>query len=50
MAGVANTVAPPARANPHSPRRSAWHARWRATSEEEKAVSIDIVGPSSPSA
>ncbi len=47
-AGVAMTVAPPARAMSHSPLRSAWTARWRATSEDEHAVSTVTAGPSRP--
>ena len=48
MNGVAITVAPPASASVHSPLRSAWHARWIATSDELHAVSTLIAGPSSP--
>ncbi len=48
--GVAITVAPPASASAHSPERSAWAARWMATSEEEQAVSTVTAGPSRPSA
>jgi hypothetical protein len=43
------TVAPPASASEHSPWRSAWQARWSATSDDEHAVSTDTAGPSSPS-
>src|SRR3954471_3411817 len=46
--GVAMTVAPPASASSHSPRRSAWHARCNATSDDERAVSTDTAGPSRP--
>ncbi len=46
--GGPSTVAPPARAREHSPRRSAWAARWRATREEEQAVSTVTAGPSRP--
>ncbi len=46
--GVAMTVAPLASASVHSPPRSAWMARCRATSEEEQAVSTVSAGPSSP--
>ena len=46
--GVPITVTPPASASVHSPPRSAPHARCRATSEEEQAVSIVSAGPSSP--
>ncbi len=41
--------APPARASVHSPDRSDRAASWRATSEEEQAVSTVTAGPSSPS-
>ncbi|GAT71457.1 hypothetical protein PS9374_07148 [Planomonospora sphaerica] len=47
--GLLMTVTPPARAREHSPRRSAWAARWRATSEPEQAVSTVTAGPSRPS-
>ncbi|RPK54808.1 hypothetical protein EES42_42700 [Streptomyces sp. ADI95-17] len=46
--GVDITVTPPASAIVHSPLRRAWTARWRATSDDEHAVSIVIVGPSRP--
>ncbi|RGC65729.1 hypothetical protein C5N14_27215 [Micromonospora sp. MW-13] len=46
--GVASTVAPPARARPHSRWRSAWQARWMATDADEQAVSTVTVGPSRP--
>jgi hypothetical protein len=46
--GVAITVAPPASARSHSPLRSAWAARWTATSEDEQAVSTVTAGPSRP--
>ncbi|GAA3873960.1 hypothetical protein GCM10022227_34490 [Streptomyces sedi] len=42
------TVTPPASASSHSPERSACTARWRATSEEEQAVSTVTAGPSKP--
>ncbi len=42
------TVTPPARASKHSPERSAWLARWMATSDEEHAVSTLTAGPSRP--
>ncbi len=48
--GVAITVTPPVRASEHSPRRSAWVARWSATSEDEQAVSTVTAGPSRPRA
>ncbi len=43
------TDAPQASARSHSPARSAWTARCRATSDDEHAVSTDTAGPSSPS-
>ncbi len=46
--GVDMTAAPPARARSHSPARSAFAARCRATREEEHAVSIATAGPSKP--
>ncbi|CAM5630000.1 hypothetical protein SRIMM317S_05452 [Streptomyces rimosus subsp. rimosus] len=46
--GVDITVTPPASAREHSPLRSAWAAMWRATSEEEQAVSTVTAGPSRP--
>ncbi|GAB2695536.1 hypothetical protein GCM10010442_11580 [Kitasatospora kifunensis] len=46
--GPAITVAPPASAIEHSPRRSACAARCIATSEEEHAVSTVTAGPSNP--
>ncbi len=48
--GVDITVTPPASARVHSPARSAWTARCRATSEDEHAVSTVTAGPSRPSA
>ncbi len=42
------TVTPPASASVHSPRRSAWAARCRATSDDEHAVSTVIAGPRRP--
>ena len=48
MPGVAITVTPPASASVHSPLRSAWAARCRATSEDEQAVSTVTAGPSRP--
>ncbi len=48
MSGVAMTETPPARASEHSPWRSAWAAKCRATSEEEQAVSTVTDGPSRP--
>ncbi len=48
MPGAESTVAPPASASEHSPERSAWAARCRATSEEEQAVSTVTAGPSRP--
>jgi hypothetical protein len=47
--GVAMTVTPAASARPHSPARSAWHARCSATSDDEQAVSSVTAGPSRPS-
>ena len=47
-AGVDMNVTPPATAIAHSPRRSAWPARWTATSEDEQAVSTVMAGPSRP--
>ncbi len=41
-------LTPPASATSHSPRRSAWLARWTATSDDEHAVSIATAGPVSP--
>ncbi len=49
MPGVDITVAPPASASPHSPRRSARAARCTATSDDEQAVSTVSAGPSRPS-
>ena len=46
--GVDITVTPPASARSHSPARSACAARWRATREEEQAVSTETAGPSRP--
>ena len=48
VAGVSSTLAPPASARSHSPRRSAWHAWWMATSDELQAVSTATAGPCSP--
>src|ERR1043165_3892275 len=39
---------PAARARSTSELRSDWQARWTDTSEEEHAVSTDMLGPSSP--
>ena len=50
IAGVDITVTPPANASEHSPCRSACDARWRATRDDEHAVSTVTAGPSSPSA
>ena len=41
-------LAPPAKAKSHSRLRRLWHARCRATSEEEQAVSSATLGPLSP--
>ncbi len=41
-------LTPPATASSHSPRRSAWAARWTATSPDEHAVSTAIAGPWNP--
>ncbi len=46
--GVLITVTPPASACSQSPRRSACTARWRATREDEHAVSRVSAGPSRP--
>ncbi len=46
--GEAITTEPPASASEHSPDRSAWAARCRATSEDEQAVSMVTAGPSRP--
>ncbi len=46
--GVDSTVTPPARARELSPLRRDWAARWRATREEEQAVSTVTAGPSRP--
>jgi len=46
--GLDMTVAPPASALSHSPLRSAWIARCRATRDDEHAVSTVTAGPSSP--
>ncbi|CAM3232313.1 hypothetical protein STAL104432_17085 [Streptomyces albus] len=46
--GVAITATPPTRAMSVSPRWSDRHARCRATSDEEQAVSTVTAGPSSP--
>ncbi len=48
--GVGMTVTPPATAREQSSRRSAPAATWRATSEEEQAVSSVRAGPSRPKA
>ncbi len=48
--GLDMTVAPPASASEHSPRRSACTARTIATSEDEHAVSTVIAGPRRPKA
>ncbi len=50
VCGVTIRVTPPARARSHSPRRSAWAARWVATREDEQAVSTVSAGPCRPSA
>ncbi|CAM5619519.1 hypothetical protein SNARM312S_06976 [Streptomyces narbonensis] len=42
------TVAPPASARSHSPRRRALAARCSATSDDEHAVSTVTAGPSRP--
>src|SRR5688500_1218458 len=42
------TVTPPASAMTHSPDRTDWAARCRATSEDEHAVSTVTAGPSRP--
>ncbi len=49
MIGMAVTVTPPASASEHSPDRTAWQARCRATSDDEHAVSTVTAGPSRPS-
>ncbi len=46
--GVAMTVAPPATASVHSPRRRACTARCTPTSDDEQAVSTVTAGPSKP--
>ena len=46
--GETITVTPPASAIEHSPERSAWLAKCKATSEEEQAVSTETAGPSKP--
>ncbi|CAM5291766.1 putative protein OS=Streptomyces antimycoticus OX=68175 GN=SANT12839_037260 PE=4 SV=1 [Streptomyces antimycoticus] len=46
--GVAITVTPPTSAMEHSPWRSDWQARCRATSDDEQAVSTVTAGPSRP--
>ncbi|RPK57372.1 hypothetical protein EES42_39175 [Streptomyces sp. ADI95-17] len=46
--GVDITVTPPASAMVHSPDRSDWTARCRATSDDEHAVSTVTAGPWSP--
>ncbi len=48
IAGVAITVTPPASARSHSPERNDCAAKWRATSDDEHAVSTETAGPSSP--
>ncbi len=48
ISGLAMRAAPPASAREHSPLRSDWIAEWRATREEEQAVSMVTAGPSSP--
>src|SRR5205814_2342839 len=42
IAGEVSTVAPPASATLHSPWRSAWHARWSATSDVEQPALLGI--------
>ncbi|CAM5284405.1 hypothetical protein SALBM217S_06631 [Streptomyces griseoloalbus] len=46
--GLDMTVTPPTTAREHSPDRRDWAARWRATREEEQAVSTVTAGPSRP--
>ena len=48
--GVDITVTPPASASEHSPERTAWTARCRATRDEEQAVSTVRAEPSRPRA
>ncbi|GAB7072231.1 hypothetical protein JCM18897A_00880 [Streptomyces sp. JCM 18897] len=48
VVGLAMTVTPAARAREHSPARSDWAARCRATREEEQAVSTVTAGPTAP--
>ncbi|RGC65731.1 hypothetical protein C5N14_27180 [Micromonospora sp. MW-13] len=48
MPGSAIRATPPASARSHSPPRSAWAARCRATRDDEQAVSTVTAGPSSP--
>src|SRR5262249_17852942 len=49
MPGAAITVAPPASAIEHSPRRSDWTARCNATTDDEHTVSTVSAAPWSPS-
>src|ERR1700736_5814649 len=39
------TLTPPASASDVSPLQRSWHARWTATSEDEHAVSSEMLGP-----
>ena len=45
LTGLSSRFTPPASAKSHSPSRRLWHARWRATSDDEQAVSTARVGP-----
>ena len=45
MRGVSISATPPATAASHSPARMLSHARCSATSDDEHAVSIAMVGP-----
>ena len=44
-AGSNNRFTPPTTARLHSPDRNAWQARSVATSEDEQAVSTEMLGP-----
>ena len=46
--GVKMRLTPPASAKSHSPARRLWQARCTATSADEQAVSMAMLGPCSP--
>src|SRR5438876_636409 len=45
ISGRNMTLTPPANASVVSPLHRSWHARWTATSEDEQAVSSEMLGP-----